>query len=118
MANGLTLPQPRNPDEDSTKAVEPRVRRTDFGDGYAQRSRAGINNIDEKWSVSWSILTATEASAMDDFFRMQGGVDWFWWRAPGDSVAKKWTCPSWQRSFGAPINNERIQANFQLEYDP
>jgi phage-related protein len=118
MPNGLTLPEPRRPDESSSKTIEPRVNRTEFGDGYSERSRAGINNISETWEGTWSVMTSDQASSLDDFFRMQGGVDWFWWLAPGDKVSKKWTCGHWQRSFGAPVNNEQVQATFRLEYDP
>lgn len=79
------------------KSVQTKALRTDFGDGYGQRTVDGINAVRETWPLVWDNLTWAEADAADLFLRnaMNGGFLAFYWLPPGASSYKKWTCEQW-----------------------
>jgi phage-related protein len=80
----------------STKA---NVKRLSFGDGYSQRTPEGLNHISREISLSWPVLTNSEALALESFFVSQGGVNMFYYTLPGEASAKKWTCAEWEKTY-------------------
>ncbi|CAJ0610674.1 unnamed protein product [Cylicocyclus nassatus] len=76
-----------------------RVLVADFGDGYSQRAADGINNIDTTVSLQWNNLTGTQANSIDNFFMQMGGYESFYYTLPTESIAKKWTCEKWDKSY-------------------
>lgn len=67
---------------------EPRVRRVVFGNGYEQRSRDGINNIVEDWSLVWDNITQAEMVQLETFLDTLAGTDYFTWTPPGGTEKK------------------------------
>ena len=51
-----------------------RVDTVQFGDGYAQRRPAGLNNVRRKWSPSWSPLRVEQKDALYEFLISRQGV--------------------------------------------
>lgn len=70
-----------------------------FGDGYSQRARDGINSISRKLNLSWENLAFDQASDLDDFFSSHGGDEAFLYQIAGDTVQRMWTCASWQNGY-------------------
>lgn len=100
----------------SSGDVTPRVLQANFGDGYSQRVPDGLNNIEEKWSLKWDILTLAEKNAIVAFFEARKGAESILMTMPGESVQKTWICSAWssnQVSYAA----YSLSASFVRVYD-
>ena len=102
-----------------TKKMSPRILRAKFGDGYSQRAGDGINPIDEEYSCDWDHVDETEADALEAQFEGLYGVGTLTWTPPGESTAKKFTVPSWSRTYvlGEVYNYSKMRATLKLEND-
>lgn len=100
----------------SSKATTAAVNTAQFGDGYSQRARDGINSISRSISLSWEYLTTAQASALDDFFVSHGGDDAFLYQIDGDSVQRTWVCSSWKNGYEYGIAGT-FSATFQEVFD-
>lgn len=74
---------------------EPRIRKIDFGDGYAQRSRNGLNCLMQRWSLGFNSISNETKTMIDAFLSARGGVESFDWTPPGELVAHKYVCEKW-----------------------
>ncbi|RAH97620.1 hypothetical protein DLJ53_27585 [Acuticoccus sediminis] len=110
-----TFTPTRTPSENSIRDTTPKLLIAEFGDGYTQITADGTNHIRETLRLTWQFLDVTEADYIEDFFRAQGGHTPFYYTAPDDSTAKKWTCRKWNRTFQE--NNRRtITAEFTQDF--
>lgn len=71
------------------------VRRVDFGDGYSQRAKKGINNAPQQWRMVWNGISDTDAETLRAFFQGLGGVDIIDWQPYNQPTALKWTANEW-----------------------
>lgn len=91
-----------------------KVRKAQFGDGYAQRVADGINPLTRSWPFKWSGPKAP-AFAIRDFLRAHIGVSFFW-TAPNDTQ-QLYTCDTWTiNDEGGPIYT--ITATFEQFNSP
>lgn len=97
MATISFLPISVGPTWEPRKTAQARVLKTEFGDGYGQRVSDGLNPVRDTWSATWENLSIAEATLLDDFLRLLGGAIPFLWIPPGATVAKKFTCETWDR---------------------
>jgi phage-related protein len=74
---------------------EYRVRRVDFGDGFAQRSLPGFNSKPQRWRLVWNGISDADAELLRLFFEEQGGVGIIEWTPYNQNVELKWTANSW-----------------------
>lgn len=109
-------PSPAPSAQGTSKQVAARVRRAQFGDGYSQRARDGLNYVARGVTLSWPALTSAEADTLEAFFIAQGGADVFTYTLPLESTAYKWTCATWSRS---PADNpiQSMTATLVQEFD-
>lgn len=75
-------------------AYEPKILKTDFGDGYTQEAPDGLNFLLGKYTVSWEALLPTERNTIKAFLEARGGYQTFLWTDP-ESVQHKVKCRSW-----------------------
>jgi len=68
----------------------------EFGDGYSQGAPDGLNPVRDKWNLTWSVLTDSEATAIETFFKARGGHEPFLWTAPDNNTAQQWKIPQGQ----------------------
>lgn len=61
----------------STGAVSGSVRRTQFGDGYAQSAADGINPISSSWNVEF-VARKDRIKEISDFLRSHVGKSFIW----------------------------------------
>lgn len=73
------------------------VSRSQFGDGYRQTVKLGINNKTAKFNVSVSGYR-NEMKAVIAFLDLHGGAIPFLWKAPMEDVRTLWTCPGYRAS--------------------
>lgn len=67
----------------SDSPIEPRVNDLEFGDGYRQLVKDGINNLPRRWNLTLEALSANEAREVSDFLVEHAGWKSFLFRPPG-----------------------------------
>lgn len=87
------------PSVGATNKPKVKVLLASFGDGYSQATADGLNHIRDEFSLTWEVLTASQADYVDTFLREQGGHTPFLWTAPGQVTPQKWTCEEWSETF-------------------
>ncbi|WP_439259483.1 phage tail protein [Lonepinella sp. BR2930] len=88
------------PQPDYTAEEEPRRKVLDFGNGYQQRIKDGLNTLLRKYSVNFK-LHHTEAVKFRQFMAEHGGVTPFYFKdvALGGELAKV-VCTKFPRTIG------------------
>jgi phage-related protein len=106
-----------NPTYGAQKSSQPKIKETQFGDGYSQRIRWGLNQNPKKWSLTWEV-SETEADTIETFLnaRANDGAS-FDWTPPDESTSYKWTCYQWQKSIPY-LNRASITATFTQVFEP
>ena len=94
----------------------PRVKTSRFGDGYEQRVADGINNILQKWQISFTRRSEIDIDYVYDFLRARGGVESFDWTPRGEATARIFVCRKWNRKFD--VYNVVQGISFTLEEVP
>jgi phage-related protein len=100
----------------ATEASKPRVRKTQFGDGYEQRVAFGLNTNPKEWSLTFAERTDAERDAIETFFDARGGTESFDWTAPG-GAAGKFVCEEWQNTLNS-CNRNTLTATFRQVFEP
>jgi phage-related protein len=95
--------------------VAPRIRSTQFGDGYLQRSGDGLNTQKQDWSVEF-IGDTTTINAIETFLKDTGGVDNFDWTPPRQTTALKFIYIQYTREPLGPFT-DLLLANFVQVFD-
>lgn len=81
--------------------VSYRVNESRFGDGYAHIAPAGLNNKQEKLSLSFVGLSNSDKDILCNFFDSLQGVTSFQFTKPGESTAYNYKCKGYsQKSIG------------------
>jgi phage-related protein len=101
MAGEPTFVPPVAPSFGLEDQREPRIRVLQFGDGYMQRTRDGINHDQESMTWKWENLTFAEYSSIWGFFVARGGDQAFLYTVPWGTtgnVQKKYIALKYERS--------------------
>lgn len=98
------------------RAVQPKILKNDFGDGYTQRAAAGLNSDPETWTLSWNGRTYTTIDAIEAFFVARGGHEAFYWTPPREASPRLFICTKWDRTYNYP-NNDDMTAEFVEVFD-
>lgn len=94
-----TFSPPIDPSSGTKTKPVLKLKEADFGDGYTQTTRDGLNWIRLVTTLQWDILTQAQADAIEAFFMNQGGDTPFYYTLRGD-IVRKWTCKDWDRTRG------------------
>lgn len=101
------------PDRDFSKSTKPRVLLYQFGDGYAQRTPDGINNMVGTFNLVFTNRSNIEADAILAFLEANKGSDYFTWTPPGSSTAIKVIAQEWSEvyvtDFAKSVSTQFIQ---------
>ena len=97
------------------KSIMPRIRITEFGDGYTQRAGDGLNTQRQEWSLEF-ISDSTTTNAIEAFLIETGGVDSFTWTLPGQSTPLKFRYMEYEKSPAGPFAY-LITTTFRQEFD-
>jgi phage-related protein len=89
-----------------------KLKAADFGDGYTQVTRDGLNWIRQVATLQWDLLLPAQAGVIEQFFIGQGGDTPFYY-ALRDDVIRKWTCKDWERDRN---NVGKISATFREDF--
>jgi phage-related protein len=101
------------PDWSAELAINPRIAKLEFGDGYAQRAAKGLNTQLERVSLTFSGRTDKEAAAIMAFFKDKGGVASFTAQIGFSAPIKKYvTEGEWSLNM-AQFNFNTVTVTFQ-----
>ena len=100
------------------KSSKPVVRTTQFGDGYEQRTRFGLNQNPKEWSLTWQNITETNADTIEAFLdaRAADGAS-FDWTPPDTATSYKWVCQQWDKTIPY-TGRATITAIFRQVFEP
>ena len=100
------------------KSSKPVVRTTQFGDGYEQRTRFGLNQNPKEWSLTWQNITEANADTIETFLdaRAADGAS-FDWTPPDTATSYKWVCQQWDKTIPY-IGRATITATFRQVFEP
>lgn len=90
-----TFIPPIPPSPGTTVTSKPKLFEAEFGDGYTQTTRAGINHIRREISLEWERLLPEHSAEIADFLRSHGGDTSFYYTPSDDPAPIKWTCKEW-----------------------
>lgn len=68
----------------TSETTDYRVRKAEFGDGYVQVAKDGINSSTVKYELTWPVLSLADAATIKAFFDARGGYEYFYYTVPGD----------------------------------
>jgi phage-related protein len=104
------------PSFEATESSQPRVRRTQFGDGYENRITWGLNANPKEWSLTFAERTNTERDQILAFLDARAGSESFDWTPPR-GTAGKYVCSEWQVTLTA-FNFNTVTATFRQVFEP
>ena len=101
----------------ASKQSSPAMQQVQFGDGYSQVIRYGLNQNRKQWRLRWEV-SETDADTIETFLdaRADDGAT-FSWTPLGSSTVYKWRCFSWTKSIPY-LNRASIQATFIQYFEP
>ena len=105
-----------NPTYGASKRSRPTVRNVQFGDGYSQRLRFGLNTDMKTWSLKFEV-SETDADTIETFLEARGGAEHFDWSPPDETDTYKWICQQWSKQMTSAGLNQ-LTATFQQVIEP
>ncbi len=105
-------PQPGTRNKPTLKLLK-----AEFGDGYTQTSRDGINHRRRTLTLSWDKLLPWQKDEIVSFFEARGGDQAFWYTPSNEREPVKWTCEDWddtRNNDGMDVTATLVQS-FNLE---
>lgn len=101
------------PEYPPSEASKPRIRKAQFGDGYEQRIRFGLNSDLKTWQLTFKARDNTETTAIRNFLQARGGYESFAWTPPlWGAAAGQYVCEEWQITADA-YNLNTVTATFR-----
>ena len=85
------------PDYGASVSVDIKVRKAQFGDGYVQRVKDGMNNLPRKWNLTFT-QTKANADTIESFLESTYGASNFDWTPPRGASGKWVVSEKWDRS--------------------
>lgn len=84
------LPLPTRISQSSAGTKKYRIIKAQFGNGYQQRGKDGINNKMASWNVLWENVTETEMDTIVAALDATNGTTNLTWTPPDEATDKKW----------------------------
>ncbi|QIG69085.1 minor tail protein M [Rhizobium phage RHph_N1_15] len=106
-----TFNPPIAPSPGIGRKVKYNILEAEFGEGYSQPTRAGINHRRRELTLAWEVLTDSQAWAISDFLDERGGDLSFYYTPPRESAPVKWSCREWDDTVNTD-GTRKITATF------
>lgn len=116
----MTIPTfypPVAPSPGTSNKPELRILRADFGDGYSQPVRDGLNHVRKTIALKWDVLTAGQAAQINAFLEERGGTEPFLYTPARTTTPIKFTCDEWQETQNA-AGLSSFTATFKQSFNP
>lgn len=99
------------------KAVKPSVDIAKFGDGYSQRTVAGLNNMPATFQLTFQNQPLNVITAIENFLIARKGTEHFTWTPPGESQLKVIAIDGWDKEYTSEISRT-LTVTFTQVFDP
>ena len=100
------------------KSSKPKMRMTQFGDGYEQRTTFGLNQNPKEWSLTWQNITEANADTIEAFLDARAADSAsFDWTPPDSATSYKWVCQQWDKTIPY-TGRATITATFRQVFEP
>ena len=97
----------------TSRTAEPKLRVSNFGDGYEQVAPAGLDHNLLTLNVSFSAKTADERAEIVTFLDARAGVEAFRWTPPAPYATERiFRCKTWSDGWDE-FDSEIVNAVFQ-----
>lgn len=110
-----TFNPPKAPSPQSSKTQDLKLLKAEFGDGYTQITRDGINHVKRKARLIWDSLREAHSTEIHDFFEGLGGDQPFKYKVPDDGEIRRWRCEKWETQF-TTYNRRTITADIVEDF--
>jgi phage-related protein len=105
------------PTYSATKTSQPKIRITQFGDGYQQRVTFGLNQNPKEWRLTFNV-SDDDANTIEAFLDARAAdAASFDWTPPGEATSYKWTCSNWTREL-FEFERSKIDVTFMQVFEP
>ncbi|RWB95531.1 MAG: phage tail protein [Mesorhizobium sp.] len=96
---------------------ELKLLKAEFGDGYTQTARDGINHMRRTLSLRWEKLLPWQKDEIIGFLEARGGSEAFYYTPSNETNPVKWTCEDWDdtRSNDGMDVTAVLRQSFNLE---
>lgn len=112
----ITFNPPVQPHEGSKSKPELKLLKAEFGDGYSQTTRDGMNHVRHVFNALWEKTSDANADTIIAFLEARGGDEPFLYTIPGSATPIRWTCEEWERThYGASISG--VSAVFRQTFN-
>jgi phage-related protein len=111
-----TFIPPLPPSEGTSVTQKLKLLKAEFGDGYTQITRDGINHIRKSIRLTWDLLHPDDAAIITDFLTFHGGDTPFFYTPSDELTPIKWTCSDWSDTRGQG-GYRAISATFEQSFD-
>ncbi len=108
------------PSYGAQKTSSPSIRSVQYGDGYQQRLKFGLNQNPKVWNLRWNNISESDADTLEEFFNARAddcaSFDW----EPLDESAGtiyKFVVFNWSKNINAK-GRASIQATFRQVFEP
>lgn len=108
------LPQRDRITTNSRRIITNRVMVAQYGNGYKQIAKDGINANRDQWDIQIAPLTGADLTLVQQFFDDVGTNIFFEWTPLGETIAKNWLVVPDSLSWPM-ISTETMLAEFQIE---
>lgn len=103
------------PSVGSDVSFKARTIKNQFGDGYRQTAKDGLNALQRSWQLKWDQLSIDSANYLEQFLTDHIGMP-FYYTLPRELVARAWDCETFSR--GAPAGGyDTFSATFEQRFD-
>lgn len=101
----VALPLSDRLSQSSSRTRTYKSKKIEFGNGYSQTIKDGINAIRDEYAVTYNGLTKSELNSVTAALDAVGSWDYLTWQPPEDSTPKRWkvTDEGWTTSSNGPI---------------
>ena len=97
-----------------TQNREPRVTTVKFDDnGYELRMKRGLNADLQTWEIPINVISIRGANDVENFLAQHGGVDWFYWTPPRQTMPRKFICKRWSRE---PVSGSKLYDKMSMTF--
>ena len=77
-----------------------------LGDGYRRLARNGINNVRERYKLTWMEMPHADAVTLIAQLKTVGGTDVLDWQPPDEGSSRPWTCESFKHPWMSPLTKQ------------
>lgn len=111
-----TFNPPIEPSPGTSVSPTFKLKKAEFGDGYTQTTRDGLNHIKRVVQLEWETIAQAEAAQIVAFLDQMGGDTPFAYAVPSD-VQRTWTCNDYSSRFlgaGRVSLSAKLEQNFNV----